>query len=88
MDLQNLIDDLRTYRAQLEDAIAAMEELARRQGLRDRGRKRREKGAAGIPTKHARKARPKELPLRFGGRYRKKGTGRSVRRRPLHEIPE
>ncbi len=40
MDLLKLIEELRTYRAQVEEAIASMEELARRRGLPDRDRQR------------------------------------------------
>lgn len=61
MDLLKLIDELRTYRAQVEEAIAAMEELARRRGLTARDRKRLEKRSA---SGSARKPRAKNVRLR------------------------
>lgn len=64
MDLLKLIDELRTYRAQIEEAIAAMEGLARRRGLSTRDPRRPEKKAAKGGAKSARKPRAKNASLR------------------------
>jgi hypothetical protein len=78
MDLLKLIDGLRAYRAQVEEAIAAMEELARRRGLTARERRRLEKEAAQGSTKNARKPRGKNTRLR--PKLVKPKRGRPVRK--------
>jgi hypothetical protein len=78
MDLLKLIDDLRAYRAQVEEAIAAMEELARRRGLTARERNRLEKQAGQGSAKNARKSRVKDTRMR--PRLVKPKRGRALRK--------
>ncbi len=78
MDLLKLIDGLRVYRTQLEEAIAAMEELARRRGLSARERKRREAkpvAGAGKPSARDRSLRPKLVQQKRGPRARGRKSG-------------
>jgi hypothetical protein len=78
MDLLKLIEELRTYRAQVEEAIAATEELARSQGLTTRDRKRLEKKPARGRAKKARK--PQAKIRRPRAALVKQKRGRPVRR--------
>lgn len=54
MDLLKLVEELRTYRAQVEEAIASMEELARRRDLADRDRKQNQAAGKQRRAKHPR----------------------------------
>jgi hypothetical protein len=78
MDLLKLIDELRTYRAHVEEAIAAMEELARGRGFSARDRQRLEKKTPKRTRTNARKPRAKDVRLR--PKLVKQKRGRSIRK--------
>lgn len=77
MDLLKLIDELRAYRAQIAEAIAAMEELARRRGLSGRDRQRLAKKKPRGAPKNAGKPR---VGVQLRPKLVKRKRGRPVRK--------